>query len=188
MASRSTRPSANRVEMCVLCGQSSFTSAQHISMWEVKGNSPPFWKRCSYRKKKKMHIYSLSTRFYIFIFELYCMWYDFVYVHISVPLCVFTLSLSQWKEDRTCFTCCMHPYVCVCVSVGVCECVTWVCFYWVISLLADLIWYWMVCAVWAECLGEDKVCNEKVVWVGSVKLLLMGLFSTFNEACAPCVP
>lgn len=148
MTSRSTRPWVNRVEMCVLCGQSSFTSAQHISLWEVKRDCPPFWMRRSEEKKMHMHmhIYPLSIWFNIFIFVLNCI----CGIIMCISLCVYIVS-QPVKRRRASHAVCG----CVCVSVGVCECVTWVCFYWVISL-----------AGWFDLILEGLCCVSRVLGGG----------------------
>lgn len=93
MALRLTRLWVNRVEECVLCVQSSFTSAQHITMWELKKDKTVLhfkWDSSLPEERKDAHAHFLAFHN---IFGLNCMWYDFVlYAYLCATLCVYFVS------------------------------------------------------------------------------------------------
>lgn len=153
MASRPTRHWANSVEMCVLGGQSSFTSAQHISMWEVKENSPPFWMRRSYRKRS---IYSLSIRFNIFIFVLYCKCGMILFMCISFchSVCLHWVSAREKKIGRASHAVCPRVCLCLCVSGSV----------WMCDMSAFLLGYFPGWLIWFD-IGGFVLC-EQSAWGG----------------------
>lgn len=161
MAPQLTRPWANRVEMCVLCGQSSFTSAQHIYMWEVKRNETVLhfeWDSSLLEERKDAHAHLLAFH-NIFIFVLNCICNMILFICISLCrcMCLFCISASEKKIGRALHAVCGRVCLCVCVSVSgsVWICVTRVCFYWVISL-----------AGWFDLILEGLCCVSRVLGGG----------------------
>lgn len=122
MAPQLTRPWANRVEMCVLCGQSSFTSAQHIYMWEVKRNETVLhfeWDSSLLEERKDAHAHLLAFH-NIFIFVLNCNMILFICISLCRRMCLFCISASEKKIGRALHAVCGRVCLCVCVCQWEC--------------------------------------------------------------------